>query len=97
MRNGLLLPPARPLPAAVDDMRSAVRGFLDSERASGRFTPACDAWLSGWDESFSQRLAGRGWVGMTIPAQYGGRGRSALERYVLIEELLAAGAPVAAH
>jgi len=97
MRNGTLLPPARPLPAAADELRSAVRGFLAGERAAGHFVPACDAWLSGWDESFSRRLAARGWVGMTIPPGYGGHGRSALERYVVIEELLAAGAPVAAH
>ena len=54
-------------------------------------------WLSGWDESFSRRLGERGWLGMTIPTEYGGHGRTALERYVVTEELLAAGAPVAAH
>lgn len=97
MRDVTLLPPARPLPPAARELRSAVRGFLASERTAGRFVPACDAWLSGWDESFSRRLAGRGWVGMTIPPEYGGPGRSPLERYVVVEELLAAGAPVAAH
>jgi alkylation response protein AidB-like acyl-CoA dehydrogenase len=97
MRNGTLLPPVRPLPATVAELRSEVREFLAGERAAGRFVPACDAWLSGWDESFSRRLAARGWVGMTIPPEYGGHGRSALERYVVVEELLAAGAPVAAH
>ncbi len=65
--------------------------------AAEHFVPACDAWLSGWDESFSRRLAAHGWVGMTVPPEYGGHGRSALERYVVVEELLAAGAPVAAH
>jgi alkylation response protein AidB-like acyl-CoA dehydrogenase len=34
---------------------------------------------------------------MTLPPEYGGHGRTALERYVVTEELLAAGAPVAAH
>lgn len=34
---------------------------------------------------------------MTWPKQYGGHERSALERYVVLEEMLAAGAPVAAH
>jgi alkylation response protein AidB-like acyl-CoA dehydrogenase len=97
MRSGTLLPPVRPLPAAAAQLRSEVREFLAAERAAGRFIPACDAWLSGWDESFSRRLGDRGWVGMTIPAEYGGHGRSALERYVVVEELLAAGAPVAAH
>ena len=97
MRDGTLLPPVRPLPAGAAELRSQVRNFLSAERAAGRFVPACDAWLSGWDESFSRRLAERGWVGMTIPREYGGHGRSALERYVVVEELLAAGAPVAAH
>jgi alkylation response protein AidB-like acyl-CoA dehydrogenase len=97
MRDGTLLPPVRPLPAGAAEVRSQVRGFLSAERTAGRLVPACDAWLSGWDESFSRRLAERGWVGMTIPREYGGHGRSALERYVVVEELLAAGAPVAAH
>ena len=97
MRDGTLLPPVRPLPAGAAELRSQVRGFLSTERTAGRFVPACDAWLSGWDESFSRRLADHGWVGMTIPREYGGQGRSALERYVVVEELLAAGAPVAAH
>ena len=97
MRDLALLPPVRPLPAAAGELRSAVRDFLAAERAAGRFVPACDAWLSGWDTAFSRRLAERGWVGMTVPPEYGGPGRSALERYVVIEELLAAGAPVAAH
>jgi len=34
---------------------------------------------------------------MVWPKRYGGQERSALERYVVLEELLAAGAPVAAH
>jgi acyl-CoA dehydrogenase len=97
MRSGMLLPPARPLPAATGALRAEVRGFLAEEREAGRFVPACDAWLSGWDEAFSRRLAGRGWVGMTVPPEYGGPGRSALDRYVVVEEVLAAGAPVAAH
>lgn len=78
-------------------LRAEVRDFLDGELAAGSFTPRVDAWLSGADPSFSRRLAGRGWVGMTVPVEYGGRGRSELERYVVNEELLAAGAPVAAH
>ena len=97
MGSATLLPPTRPLPAGAAELRSEVREFLAAERAAGRFIAACDAWLSGWDESFSRRLAERGWIGMTIPPEYGGHGRSALERYIVVEELLAAGAPVAAH
>ncbi|MGH3225801.1 MAG: acyl-CoA dehydrogenase family protein, partial [Streptosporangiaceae bacterium] len=71
--------------------------FVTGEIASGGFVPSCDAWLSGWDPAFSQRLAERGWLGLTLPREYGGGGRSSLDRYVVTGELLAAGAPVAAH
>jgi alkylation response protein AidB-like acyl-CoA dehydrogenase len=53
--------------------------------------------MSGIDVGFSRRLADRGWVGMTLPKEYGGQGRSPMERFVVTEELLAHGAPVAAH
>lgn len=82
-------------PAAA--LRSEVRAFIADELAAGRFEPRCDAWLSEWDEEFSRRLAARGWIGMTVPENYGGGARPATDRYVVIEELLAAGAPVAAH
>jgi alkylation response protein AidB-like acyl-CoA dehydrogenase len=82
---------------AFTDLRLQVRRFLESEIADGGFVPQADAWLSGIDPSFSRRLAQRGWVGMTVPAEYGGPGCSDLERFVVTEELLAAGAPVAAH
>jgi alkylation response protein AidB-like acyl-CoA dehydrogenase len=85
------------IPAHLSDLRREVRRFLDHEVERGAFTPEADAWLSGIDPAFSRRLAAHGWVGMTIPATYGGPGRSELERFVVNEELLAAGAPVAAH
>ncbi|MEK6462987.1 acyl-CoA dehydrogenase family protein [Pseudonocardia alni] len=92
-----LVPDPVELPAGLADLRAEVRSFLDDERNAARWTPRADVWLSGWDESFSRRLGERGWLGMTIPTEYGGHGRTALERYVVTEELLAAGAPVAAH
>jgi acyl-CoA dehydrogenase len=92
-----LVPPVTPLPEETAELRAQVREFIAGELAAGRFTPACDSWHAGWDEDFSRRLGARGWLGMTIPVGYGGQGRSALERYVVTEELLAAGAPVAAH
>jgi acyl-CoA dehydrogenase len=78
-------------------LRRRLRAFLASAREDGRFVPSCDAWHSGWDEDFTRALAEQGWVGMTLPREYGGGGRSQVERYVVAEELLAAGAPVAAH
>ncbi len=78
-------------------LRAEVRGFLRAELTAGRFTPRCDSWLSGFDAGFSRRLGERGFIGISWPVEYGGRGLSALERHAVIEELLAAGAPVAAH
>lgn len=92
----------RLVPAATVDpstraLRAEVRQFLADQRAAGAYTPSVDAWLTGWDEAFTAALAARGWIGMTVPVEYGGHGRSFLERFAVTEELLAAGAPVAAH
>jgi acyl-CoA dehydrogenase len=78
-------------------LRASVREFITDEIAAGRVAARCDSWLSGWDPDFSRRLATRGWIGMTVPTSYGGAGLGAADRYVVVEELLAAGAPVAAH
>jgi alkylation response protein AidB-like acyl-CoA dehydrogenase len=51
----------------------------------------------GFDAQFSRLLGSRGWLGMALPKQYGGGEASPFARYVIIEELLAAGAPVSAH
>ncbi|MGH3206401.1 MAG: acyl-CoA dehydrogenase family protein [Trebonia sp.] len=85
------------LPGELRELRLRVRAFLASEIASGAIRPMADAWMSGVVPGVCRRLAERGWVGMTIPVKYGGHGRSALERYLVTEELLAAGAPVGAH
>jgi len=92
-----LVPPATADPSSTDALRAQVRSFLADQLAAGAFTPSVDAWLSGWDETFTAALAARGWLGMTVPKEYGGHGRTFLERFVVTEELLAAGAPVAAH
>lgn len=78
-------------------LRLEVRSFLRKTAKDFGFTPGVDTWSIGWDEDFSRTLAARGWVGMTIPTEYGGQGRTHLERFAVTEELLAAGAPVAAH
>lgn len=85
------------LPGDCADLRSEVRSFLREQLDAGRFVPSPDAWLTGWNPDFSHALGERGWIGLTIPVEYGGQGATALQRYVVIEELLAAGAPIAAH
>ncbi len=78
-------------------LRASVRTFLVDDRNEFGWQPSVDAWLSSWDEDFSARLGDAGFLGLTIPREYGGQGLSHLHRYVVTEELLAAGAPVAAH
>jgi acyl-CoA dehydrogenase len=96
--TGVLREPAvREELVRADRLRIEVRAFLAEERVAGRFTPRADAWLAGWDEAFSRRLGARGWLGLTVPEEYGGHGRSQMERFAVTEELLAASAPVAAH
>jgi alkylation response protein AidB-like acyl-CoA dehydrogenase len=94
--NSLTLAPA-PRSEAAEVVRAEVREFLAAELAAGTFTTAVDTWLSGVDPAFSRKLGERGWLGMTWPKRYGGHERTAMERYAVTEELLAAGAPVAAH
>jgi alkylation response protein AidB-like acyl-CoA dehydrogenase len=86
-----------PAVAALRSLRSEVRTFLEDQVATGMFTPTCDAWITGHSPHFSRRLGERGWIGLNWPARYGGRDRSEIERYVITEELLGTGAPVAAH
>ena len=78
-------------------LRARLREFLAADRAEFGWRPAVDAWLSKWDEGFSARLGDAGFLGLTIPPEYGGQGLGHLHRYVVTEELLASGAPVAAH
>jgi alkylation response protein AidB-like acyl-CoA dehydrogenase len=92
-----LTPPPVVETADLKALRQRVRDFIAAELASGGFTPAVNSWLSGWDQDFSRKLAAQGWLGMTIPTEYGGHGASFLERVVVTQELLAVGAPVAAH
>jgi alkylation response protein AidB-like acyl-CoA dehydrogenase len=80
----------------LESLRAEVRAFLRDEIKSRNAAERAESW-NGFDAAFSRRVGGRGWIGMTWPKAYGGHERSALERYVVIEEMLAAGAPVSAH
>jgi alkylation response protein AidB-like acyl-CoA dehydrogenase len=94
--KNISFPAPPPETAAIAALRSEVRDFLDQTLQALPPQERARSW-SGFDASFSQKVGARGWLGMTWPRAYGGRERSALERYVVLEEMLAAGAPVAAH
>ncbi|MGH3678288.1 MAG: acyl-CoA dehydrogenase family protein [Mycobacterium sp.] len=78
-------------------LRASIREFLAADRDEFGWQPAVDSWLAKWDTEFSARLGDAGFIGLTIPTEYGGHGLGHLHRYVVTEELLAQGAPVAAH
>ncbi|MDO9435352.1 acyl-CoA dehydrogenase family protein [Hydrogenophaga sp.] len=84
------------LPGELQGLRQEVRRFVAAERASG-LLPYPDKVGLGFSPEASRRIAAQGWIGMTWPKRYGGHERSALDRYVVTEELLAAGVPVGAH
>lgn len=84
------------LPASAQALRGEVRAFIAEQLAQGRFDPRVNSWGSR-DPAFSKACGERGYIGMCWPKEYGGHERSALERYVVVEEMLALGAPVGAH
>ena len=84
------------LPAEAEALRVEVREFLRETLGDQAAHRRVHSW-SGFDREFSRRVGARGWIGMTWPKCYGGHERTFLERYVVLEEMLAAGAPVGAH
>ncbi|MFN9579772.1 MAG: acyl-CoA dehydrogenase family protein, partial [Novosphingobium sp.] len=93
---------AIPFPAPPADsteviaLRGTFRAFLDQQLKDRTPRQRSDNWY-GYDRGFSRAMGQAGYLGMTWPKQYGGHERSAFERAVIVEECLAAGAPVGAH
>jgi len=85
----------RALTPAALALREEVREFLASYSEQWTTFDKAHSWAA-FDREFSREVGKRGWIGMTWQAPFGA-GRSAVERIVLQEEMLAAGAPVGAH
>ena len=94
-RDDVCIQPAERSPQ-LDALRLEVREFLREHLRDIPMAQRARTW-HGFDAQFSRKLAERGWIGMTWPARYGGHARSMLERYVVLEEIVFAGAPVTAH
>ena len=77
--------------------RQEVRSFLEEELSKGTFEPGCDGWIQGYSPEFTKKVAEKGWIGLTWPTEYGGGGRSNIDRLILTEEMLRYGAPAACH
>ena len=86
----------RDLPPEAEALRDEVRAFLRATLGAEPPVRRARSW-GGYDPAFSRKVGARGWIGMTWPKRYGGHERTFLERYVVLEEMLAAGAPVGAH
>lgn len=84
------------VPPAAEAFRQEVKEFLARELPTLPADVRARSWLA-FDAEFSRSLARRGWIGVTLPPQYGGSDFDAFRRFVLVEELLAVGAPVGAH
>ncbi|MFY4722842.1 acyl-CoA dehydrogenase family protein [Streptomyces sp. LaBMicrA B280] len=87
---------ATELTASERELRQEVRDWLDERLPEGSY-PVGLGMAGAFDPGFSRDLGARGWLGMALPKEYGGGGRTAVERLVVVEELLARGAPVGFH
>jgi acyl-CoA dehydrogenase len=84
------------LPDHAITLRDKVRQFIKQNLKGVPASVRARSWM-GFDETFSKEMAKAGWVGLTLPKQYGGAGLDPYTRFVIVEEMLSQGAPVAAH
>lgn len=84
------------IPAEDEALRGPVRDFLEQALAQVPAHVRARSW-GGWDSNFSREAGRRGLLGLNLPKAYGGGGRSAYARYVVVEEFLNFGAPVGSH
>ncbi len=84
------------LPLADEALRAPVRALIAEAVAGHAADRRARSW-QGFDAAFSRKLGAAGFLGLTLPKRYGGGERGPFARFVVVEELLSAGAPVAAH
>lgn len=84
------------LSATELQLQREVVEFLAATLPRGSFTPGL-GMNSAKDPGFSRQLGERGWLGMALPVEYGGHARTAVERFVVVEQLLRWGAPLGHH
>ena len=82
------------LPSELLDLRKRAKRV--AEQGVAQFGRWHDSWINGYSKDFSKVLASEGWIGMTWPTEHGGGGRPAIERVIMAEEMISAGAPIAA-
>jgi 3-oxocholest-4-en-26-oyl-CoA dehydrogenase alpha subunit len=95
-RDSLMTLAPTELTKAERELQREIREFLDVRLPPGSYEPSLGMpGIS--DPAFSRDLGARGFLGMAISKKYGGGGRTAVERLIVVEALLARGAPVGYH
>ncbi|MGC4250500.1 MAG: acyl-CoA dehydrogenase family protein [Sphingobium sp.] len=84
------------LPPEDEELRPALRALIQDAIGDLPADRRSRSWM-GFDAAFSRKLGEAGYLGLSLPKEYGGVGRGPFTRFVVVEELLCAGAPVAAH
>ena len=80
-----------------DEFRQGIRDFLKAELEAGVFSVHSASLVGSPSREFSLKMSEKGWIGLTWPRQYGGQGRSYVEKMILNEELFRIRAPVGYH
>ena len=84
------------LPPEHEELRLGIRALIADTITDLPSDRRARSW-AGFDADFSRRLGAEGYLGLTLPKAYGGGERGPFARFIGVEELLSAGAPVAAH
>lgn len=84
------------IPDHAETLRPKVRELIERHVLSLPVTERARSWMA-CDAALSRAMAEAGLLGLTLPREYGGAGLGPFARYVVVEELLAVGAPVGLH
>jgi alkylation response protein AidB-like acyl-CoA dehydrogenase len=84
------------LPAEDEELREPLRRLIADSLMEIPLDRRARSW-QGFDGAFSRALGEAGYLGLTLPKRFGGHERGPFARFAVVEELLSAGAPVAAH
>lgn len=84
------------IPQEDEALRMSVRAMIAEAIRNRPLDQRARSW-QGFDADFSRALGAAGYLGLNLPSRYGGGDKGPFARFVVVEELLSAGAPVAAH
>ena len=75
------------------ELRAQARAVAES--AVERYGRTNDSWVNGFSKEFAHELGALGWIGMTWPVEFGGQARPSIDRLIVADEMISAGAPIA--